>query len=226
MTEYFQGHKYAKRLLPEEKELVRELTENMALPRNIMLTLKKRRPQTATTMKHIYNIRCRKNKAIWGSRTEMQHLMKCMTKGKYLYNHIVILGTEIMSDIFWAHPDSVKIFNTFPTVIIMDSTYKTNKYRLPLFEIFGLTSTGRIYPVGLAFLIKEKEDNFVWALQSVRMMLRCEDDMKVIVTDRDQALMNTVNIVFAKCTPLLCRYHIHMNIKANLIKKTKLDKKK
>ncbi|MCI55479.1 protein FAR1-RELATED SEQUENCE 5, partial [Trifolium medium] len=79
---------------PDEKELVRELTENMALPRNILSTLKKRRPQTATTMKHIYNIRCRMNKAIRGSRTEMQHLMKCMTEGKYLYNHEFFPGLK------------------------------------------------------------------------------------------------------------------------------------
>ncbi|PNX85140.1 FAR1-related protein [Trifolium pratense] len=113
-----------------------------------MTTLKKRRPQAATTMKDIYNIRCRMNMAIRGSRIEMQHLMKCMTEGKYLYSHKVIPGTETMSDIFLAHPDSVKIFNTFPTVLMMDSTYKTNKYRLSLFEIVGSTSTGRTYPVG------------------------------------------------------------------------------
>jgi hypothetical protein len=43
-------HKYAERLRPEEKELVRGLRDNMAAPRNIMSTLKKRRVTTATTM--------------------------------------------------------------------------------------------------------------------------------------------------------------------------------
>ncbi|MCI40449.1 protein FAR1-RELATED SEQUENCE 5-like, partial [Trifolium medium] len=100
-----------------------------------------------------------------------------------------------------------------------------NKYRLPLFEIVGSTSTGKTYSVAFAFLTKEKEDNFVWALPSFRGILRCQDDMKVIVTNRDQTLMNAVNIVFPKCTPLLCRYHILKNIKANFIKKAKLGKK-
>ncbi|MCI47733.1 FAR1 DNA-binding domain protein, partial [Trifolium medium] len=36
MTRDFQGHKYVEMLQTDEKELVRELTENMALPRNIM----------------------------------------------------------------------------------------------------------------------------------------------------------------------------------------------
>jgi hypothetical protein len=50
VTQNFQGHKYAERLRPEEKELVRGLRDNMAAPRNIMSTLKKRRVTTATTM--------------------------------------------------------------------------------------------------------------------------------------------------------------------------------
>jgi hypothetical protein len=54
MTQYFQGHKYVERLRPKDKELVCELTENMALPRNIMSTLKIRRQLMATTMHQTY----------------------------------------------------------------------------------------------------------------------------------------------------------------------------
>jgi hypothetical protein len=108
---------------------------------------------------------------------------------------------------------------------MMDSTYKTNKYRLPLFEIVGSNSTGKTYLVAFSVLTQEKEDSFVWALQSLHGMLRCEDDGKVIVTDQDQALMNAINIVFPKCTHLLCRYHILCNIKTNFWKKAKLGKR-
>jgi hypothetical protein len=79
MTQYFQGHKYVKRL---------RLTENMALPRNIMSALKN--GQQASNLwlqpciKHIYNACYRLKKSSQGSRTEMQHLMKCLLEGKYL----------------------------------------------------------------------------------------------------------------------------------------------
>ena len=45
-------------------------------------------------------------------------------------------------------------------MLIIDSTYKTNKYKLPLLEIVGVTSTEKTYSVGFAFLECEKEDNF------------------------------------------------------------------
>jgi hypothetical protein len=78
----FQGHKHVERLRPDEKELVQELTENMAAPRNIMSTLKNRRETTATTIKHIYDARYRLKKSNRGPRTEMHHLMKCLVEGK------------------------------------------------------------------------------------------------------------------------------------------------
>ncbi|XP_058732781.1 basic leucine zipper 34-like, partial [Vicia villosa] len=68
-------------------------------------------------------------------------------------------------DIFWTHRDSIKLFNMFPNVLIIGSTYKTNKYRLPLLEIIGVTSNEKTYSSGYAFLECEKEDNFAWALE-------------------------------------------------------------
>jgi hypothetical protein len=43
----------------------------------------------------------------------------------------------------------------------MDSTYKTDKYGMPLFEIVGETSTEETYSVGFAFMSNEKENNFM-----------------------------------------------------------------
>jgi hypothetical protein len=163
-------------------------------------------------------------KVDWGPRTEMHHLMKCLVEGNYLFSHKVLPGTDTLNDILWAHPDSVKLFNTFPTVLIMDSTYKLNKYRIPLLEVVGLTSTGKMYAITFGFLPSEKKDNFVWALRVISNFLRCQDDLKVIVTDRDPALMKAVDNVFPKCTALLCQYHILMNVKTNFLKNAKLGK--
>jgi hypothetical protein len=113
-----------------------------------------------------------------------------------LFSHRVLLGTDTLSDILWAHPNPVKLFNMFPTVLIMDSTYKINKYRIPLLEFVGSTSTGKTYVIAFAFLTSEKEEIFVWALRGVCNFLRCQNDLKVIVTDRDPTLMKAVDNVF------------------------------
>ena len=37
---------------------------------------------------------------------------------------------------------------------------------------------------------------------------------KVIVSDRDLALMNSIRVIFPEACNLLCRFHINKNVKA------------
>ena len=51
-------------------------------------------------------------------------------------------------------------------------TFKTNKYRPPLLEIVGVTSTGKTFSGGIGFLEYEKEDNVTWALGVCKTLLK------------------------------------------------------
>jgi len=42
----------------------------------------------------------------------------------------------------------------------MDNTYKTNKYRLPLLEIVGVTSTSLTFSTTFVLMSSEREKNF------------------------------------------------------------------
>ncbi|XP_050895310.1 uncharacterized protein LOC127101927 [Lathyrus oleraceus] len=100
-----------------------------------------------------------------------------------------------------------------PMVLILDSTYKTNKYRLPLMEMVGVTSTEEIYSIEFAFLECEKEDNFTWALEVCQTLLKDQGEMpKEIVTEGDTTLMNSVATIFLSSNALLCRYDITKNV--------------
>jgi len=46
--------------------------------------------------------------------------------------------SNVVQDIFWTHPDSVKLVNLFNIVILIHSTYKTNKYRIRYLRLLGL----------------------------------------------------------------------------------------
>lgn len=78
-------------------------------------------------------------------------------------------------------------------MLIIDSMYKTNKYRLPLLEMVCVTYTNKTYSLGFAFLERKKEENVTWVLEVCREMLKNQEEMpKVIVTDHDTTLMNSV----------------------------------
>ncbi|XP_058779086.1 uncharacterized protein LOC131653062 [Vicia villosa] len=57
----------------------------------------------------------------------------------------------------------------------------------------GVTSTEKTYAISLSYLEYEKKDNFRWAIEVFRSLLKEQVEMpKTIVIDRDTALMNTV----------------------------------
>jgi hypothetical protein len=54
---------------------------------------------------------------------------------------------------------------------MIDATYKTNNYDLPLVQVVGMTSTNQSFAVAHAFLYSEKIDNYVWVLKKLKGML-------------------------------------------------------
>ncbi|GAU36431.1 hypothetical protein TSUD_19660 [Trifolium subterraneum] len=171
------------------------MTKNLVPPRNIISTLKDRDPENKMSSKQVYNTQYRYKVKMRASMSELQHLFKYLGDNKYFfkYRSLVDEGGEYLQDIFFAHPRSVSLLNSFPIVLLMDSTYKTTKYNMPLFEIVGFTSTERTYNVGFAWLTNEKEDNFIRALEQLRSLVRNEGSLpKLILIDRDTTLMNDV----------------------------------
>ncbi|KAH1193809.1 putative protein FAR1-RELATED SEQUENCE 10 [Glycine max] len=199
------GHPYVGRLTKDEKTIIADMTKSMVKPKNILLTLKEHNANSCTTIKQIYNARSVYRSSIRGADTEMQHLMKLLERDQYIHWHR--LKDEVMvRDLFWCHPDAVKLCNACHLVFFIDSTYKTNRYRLPLLDFVGVTPTTMTFFPGFAYLEAKRVNNIVWALERFRgLFLRNDHLPVVIVTDRHLTLMNAVKIVFLKCTNLLCR---------------------
>ncbi|KAL5137330.1 putative protein FAR1-RELATED SEQUENCE 10 [Glycine soja] len=207
-------HPYAGRLTKDEKKIIADMTKSMVKPKNILLTLKEHNANSCTTIKQIYNARSAYCSSIKGADTEIQHQMKLLERDQYIHWHR-LKDEVLVRDLFWCHPDAVKLCNACHLVFFIDSTYKTNRYRLLLLDFVGVTPTTMTFSVGFAYLEAERVNNIVWALERFRgLFLRNDRLPVVIVTDRDLALMNVVKTVFPECTNLLCRFHIDKNVKA------------
>jgi len=218
MKPTLEGHMLAGRLKEDDKKIVRDLTKSKVLPRNILLNLKRKRLDCMTTIKKIYNERAQIWKSNRGDKTVLQYLISKLEEHNYVYYSRTQSESTTIEDIFWAQPTSVKLFNNFPTVLIMDSTYKTNLYKMPMFEVVGVTSTDLTYSVGFGFVTHEKEEKFVWVLKMLCKLLTSKMNMpKVIVTDRDASLMKAVADVFPESYAMNCYFHVQKNVKARCI---------
>jgi len=125
------------RLKAEEKQRVIDMTKSLAAPRNILTDLKGKNKESVTLIKQVYNARTKWRKGQREDETEFQYLISKLEKHQYVCFTRANSEETTLEDLLFAHPDSIDMLNTFPTVLVMDSTYKTNTYRMPLFEIVG-----------------------------------------------------------------------------------------
>jgi hypothetical protein len=98
----------------------------------------------------------------------------------------------------------------------MDCTYKTNRFRMPLFAIAGVTALGTTFHVALVFLGHEKLEDYKWALESLRALYEANGlgSPETLVTDRDLALMGAIRLVFPSAKLVLCLWHVEKNVAA------------
>ncbi|XP_045802207.1 uncharacterized protein LOC123895761 [Trifolium pratense] len=176
LPDQYHGHPRKARLTADENKRVQDLTKRKVAPRHIVLDLKDQNPESVVDATLVYRKRHMMQIQERGSRTELQQLLQLLDDGKYVsWNRRKDDGSDVLSDILWAHPDSIKLLNLFPIVLVMDCTYKTNKYRQSLLEITGITSTNMTFAVGFAYMESEKTDNYHWALGKLKKLITKQD---------------------------------------------------
>ena len=76
LTDKLVIHPIGCRLIPEERELVSNMILNMVAPKNILISLKRKRHLNVSNIKQIYNMCAGDKKAARGPGFEMQQLLK------------------------------------------------------------------------------------------------------------------------------------------------------
>ncbi|XP_058780839.1 uncharacterized protein LOC131654932 [Vicia villosa] len=111
LPDRFEGHAFVSRLNTDDKQHIVDLSKRHVPPRHILLSLQERDPENVTRITQIYKHKSKIQKDIRGPRTEMQQLLKLVEESGYVYWSRKKDESEVVRDIFWAHPDSVKLLN-------------------------------------------------------------------------------------------------------------------
>ena len=109
----------------------------------------------------------------------------------------------------FAHPKSLAYLAVYPDLLLLDCTYKTNRYGMPLLDIIGVNARERSFCVAFAFLSSETEEDYCWVLERLRSIYETGKIRlpSVTLTDRDLALRNAVIREFPQVACLLCLWH-------------------
>ncbi|GJU01303.1 FAR1-related sequence 5-like protein [Tanacetum coccineum] len=136
----------------------------------------------------------------------MQVVMSFLHSNGYVHDFYTNDVTNELKALFFVHPTSFKIWRAFPHVLMIDATYKTNKYNMPFVEIVGVTSTRKTFCIAFAFISEEKMDNYKWVLECLKLTLDECILPRVIITDRDLALMNACKKKLLEDSPTWISY--------------------
>lgn len=116
-----------------------------------------------------------------------------------------------VQNLFFAYQKQVELLQANPDVLLMDCTYRTNKYRLPLLHILGCTNLQTFFSAGFCFLSNETHADYHWAIANF-LLKTGEQQPRVFISDQEEALKASARSLLHGVPQLLCVWHINKNV--------------
>ncbi|CAB4318391.1 unnamed protein product [Prunus armeniaca] len=92
---------------------------------------------------------------------------------------------QCMSNVFWADPKARTDYTYFGDTVTFDTTYRSNRYRLPFAPFTGVNHHGQPVLFGCALLINESEASFLWLFKTWLIAME-HQWLQLIYADRRQ----------------------------------------
>ncbi|XP_050365417.1 protein FAR1-RELATED SEQUENCE 5-like [Argentina anserina] len=93
-----------------------------------------------------------------------------------------------LTRLFWRDHVSLVDYCNFGDVLVLDSSYKTNVYGMPLLVFVGANNHCASVVFGCALLADEREEIFCRAIQTFLQSMEGVDMLKSVVTDGDESM--------------------------------------
>nr|XP_051199357.1 protein FAR1-RELATED SEQUENCE 5-like [Lolium perenne] len=124
-----------------------------------------------------------------------------------------------LKHMFWCDSQSRRDYQDYGDVLVFDSTYKMNKYKMPFVPFVGLNNHRRTTVFGSAILSSENEQTYVWLLKTF-LKAMCQQKPKAVITDADAAMIAAIGEVFSSVPHRICSFHIEKNMEMHLPNKS------
>ncbi|KAK7216615.1 hypothetical protein V2G26_004618 [Clonostachys chloroleuca] len=149
--------------------------------------------------------------------TPLQYLYKRLNKDDFVFRDRCDSSGRLIS-LLIVPTAGLRLLKIHSNILLLDCTYKTNRFNMPLLNIYSVTATKQAFTVASIFLNNEQEATYRWALSTLLDIMDQLDipPPRVTVTDREIALINALESDprLARSVNLLCRWHINMNVLA------------
>ncbi|KAK7252607.1 hypothetical protein RIF29_36681 [Crotalaria pallida] len=111
------------------------------------------------------------------------------------------------SNVLWVDPKARTNYTYFGDTVTFDTTYRSNRYRLPFAPFTGVNHHGQPVLFGCAFLINESETSFIWLFKTWLEAMSGRSPVS-ITTDHDRVIRSAIDHVFPDARHRFCKWHI------------------
>jgi len=133
--------------------------------------------------------------------------MRMQEKNDRFFYVIDLDEESCLKNVFWADARSRVAYESFGDVKTFDTTYLTNKYKMPFAPFVRVNHHGQSILFGCGLLSNENTDTFVWLFNT---WVKCISGRasNAIITDQDRAMQAAIEIVFPRAKHRFCLWHI------------------
>ena len=142
------AHPSLRRLNHEQKEEEALLSRVRAAPRTTIAAARQNNgSEHPITVKDVYNARIQIRTEALGGRTSIQALIEELEEENFIWKVETDTGNHVTHLLFAARK-AVALFEAYPEVLLLDCTYQTNKFKMPLLNgLTGLDNPRSTWPL-------------------------------------------------------------------------------
>jgi hypothetical protein len=191
---------------------IRDQTKSGLNPKHIYASILENDSQTTLTQRDVYNQRLYHREEYLQGRTPLEALLEELKSSDEWVVKWAEIGGRLQS-LFFASQDQIKLMRSYPDLVLIDATYKTNRYNMPLLHFSGVTPINTYFSAAFCFMSGEGEDDYMWSVEQFRDLIRYDLKLpEVFITDNDKSLRKALSQLFEGVPRLLCVWHIQQNV--------------
>jgi MULE transposase domain len=159
----YRAHPTHRRILfsKADQETAVRLYQSGAKTKTVMSNLREKYHGTCpVTRQDLSNFRHRMVGEALQGRSPIQALLDEIDEDSDIMSKTLVDNENQITHLFLVHRKSVDIIRQNHDILLMDCTYKTNRYRMPLLNIIGVTSMHTTINLGFVFMHREKETDY------------------------------------------------------------------
>lgn len=211
-SEDLRQHPLYRRPTEDERQRIDQLTIAGVPPRMIVSALQAENSYTLVGSKEVYNRKVKQRQDRLEGLTPIEKLVRELEDDLAWAANYTTGDDGHINYLFFAYQPAITLTQSAPEILLIDATYRTNRYNMPLLHFMGVTCLNTSFSSAFCFMAAENEMMYRRAIADFKNLVIGEAKIEVILTDDEDALKNALSFIYPIVPQLLCFWHVEKRV--------------